>query len=156
MHFQNVAKSKFGIKYDRSDGSTRSSDSFCLARWPTGSELSKLSWLKTCCCRLETREKRMRKKTESKTSARSWRRHFGVEKKKPGSIRTHCAARATPCSSGVSRKKSGLVLRLHVRQRQAHAKSVICAERRDKQSRVFEKRNLTNLVRSRTIRVRML
>ena len=39
------------------NGSIRSSDSFCLARWPTGSELSKLSWLQTCCCRLETREK---------------------------------------------------------------------------------------------------
>ena len=39
------------------NGSIRSSDSFCLARWPTGSELSELSWLQTCCCRLETCEK---------------------------------------------------------------------------------------------------
>ena len=56
--FQNVAKSKvWHQSMTAANGSTRSSDSFCLARWPTGSELSKLSWLQTCCCRLETREK---------------------------------------------------------------------------------------------------
>ena len=56
--FQNVAKSKvWHQSMTAANGSIRSSDSFCLARWPTGSELSKLSWLQTCCCRLETREK---------------------------------------------------------------------------------------------------